>query len=276
MIGEIFELFLVAGITFLPVFLWGYVFSYLHHDSFDRKRFFAGILSGWISVVIFFFLPKLLHIESSYLAQLSSQDVFQSKIFLFLIGLFFIVFITNFWMVRVLFRKNIGTNYPVLIRLGTIHFGVFLLFLFCFFWAQYTTNLFGQSSYQVFWFFIALLQGIFTYTFASMLEESTKHLSLIGGSNLKTKTSLQEMLLLTIFIALGFVWAENILYLIHFLNLGNIRESIQIWILRSFFSLIIHIFAASICTYFWFQAYQRYTLNSFKYAFYLFVGFTIA
>ena len=69
--------------------------------------------------------------------------------------------------------------------------------------------------------------------------------------------SRRDIIIFTLFVVLGFVFVENILYLL--------RSDLVLstWIFRSFFSLTAHLLAASICAYAWWRAlsYEPYSVR---------------
>ncbi|MFZ2256471.1 MAG: PrsW family glutamic-type intramembrane protease [Patescibacteria group bacterium] len=68
---------------------------------------------------------------------------------------------------------------------------------------------------------------------------------------------------------LGFVFAENLLYLV------SGQFSLGTWIWRSFFTLIAHVFTALICAHFWWRA-LSYPLFSARYIGTFLIGFLLA
>lgn len=61
---EIFSLILIAIITFLPILLWGYIFSYLDNSPLGARRFGLGIIAGAISVVPVLFMKEIMDFVS--------------------------------------------------------------------------------------------------------------------------------------------------------------------------------------------------------------------
>jgi RsiW-degrading membrane proteinase PrsW (M82 family) len=69
--------------------------------------------------------------------------------------------------------------------------------------------------------------------------------------------SRRDIIIFTLFVVLGFVFIENLLYL--FLS----DTGLSTWIFRSFFSLMAHLLASVICAYAWWRAlsYEPYSLR---------------
>lgn len=57
---EIFSLIPIIIITFFPILLWGYIFSYLDNSPLGARRFGLGILAGAISVVPVLFMKDIM------------------------------------------------------------------------------------------------------------------------------------------------------------------------------------------------------------------------
>lgn len=81
--------------------------------------------------------------------------------------------------------------------------------------------------------------------------------------------SRSDIIIFTIFVVLGFIFIENLLYLVH----GGF--SLSTWIFRSFFSLSAHLLSAIICAYAWWRA-LSYEPFSWQYISIFTSGFIIA
>lgn len=121
---------------------------------------------------------------------------------------------------------------------------------------------------------LPMVAGISSFLFAASLEESLKHLSSVGLTAKQFRFSRRDLLVFGFFITLGFVFLENILYLIkaYPLGFGNIFLT---GITRSIFSLLSHLFAASICVMMWWKA-LSYGVFSFRYVMIFLSGFLLA
>ncbi len=272
---SILSLLVIIAVTFLPVFLWGYIFSYLHNDNFDRERFFIGIISGGFSVGTLVLFPKILGIEESTLTKLSIEFLTNERNILFLLLLLVsntLISITTTWFL--LWRKGRSLDVRAVISYVGMQFWLILIAFFVLFSIAQIFHTSGITPNNIA-FLSSIFLGILSYSFASSLEESGKHISFLGSTRILLRQKLSEIILITLFIALGFVWIENILYLINTLSKQSLGWVVEVWILRSLFSLVIHIFAASVCTYFWFHA-SFHALGSLRYSLWFLSGFFLA
>ena len=81
--------------------------------------------------------------------------------------------------------------------------------------------------------------------------------------------SRSDIIIFTIFVVLGFIFIENLLYLF------RADTSLTTWIYRSFFSLSAHLLSAVICAYAWWRA-LSYEPFSIRYIAIFSLGFIIA
>jgi RsiW-degrading membrane proteinase PrsW (M82 family) len=81
--------------------------------------------------------------------------------------------------------------------------------------------------------------------------------------------SRRDIIIFTLFVVLGFVFVENLLYLF------ASHTALSTWIFRSFFSLMAHLLASVICAYAWWRA-LSYEPYSVRYVAIFFTGFAIA
>lgn len=56
---QIFSLIIIALIAFLPILLWGYIFSYMDNSPLNARRFAIGILAGALSVLPVLFMGEV-------------------------------------------------------------------------------------------------------------------------------------------------------------------------------------------------------------------------
>lgn len=59
-IMEILSLIAIAVITFFPILMWGYIFSYLDNSPLGARRFGLGIVAGALSVVPVLFMSDMM------------------------------------------------------------------------------------------------------------------------------------------------------------------------------------------------------------------------
>lgn len=81
--------------------------------------------------------------------------------------------------------------------------------------------------------------------------------------------SRRDIIIFTLFVVLGFVFVENLVYL----TVGNL--GLSTWIFRSFFSLTAHLLSAVVCAYAWWRA-LGYEPYSFRYIAIFSTGFAFA
>jgi hypothetical protein len=117
---------------------------------------------------------------------------------------------------------------------------------------------------------LTFLSGFsFALLVTSLFEESSKHLVSLGLAGQDYRFSRSDIFSFTLFSVLGFVFAENVLYL------TATDTAFFDWIYRSIFTLIAHVFAASVCAYFWWKA-LSYELFSVRYIATFLLGFALA
>lgn len=68
---ELFSLIPIIIITFLPILIWGYIFSYLDNSPLGARRFGLGIIAGALSVV-----PVLFMSDIMVFSHLTSWNIF--------------------------------------------------------------------------------------------------------------------------------------------------------------------------------------------------------
>jgi RsiW-degrading membrane proteinase PrsW (M82 family) len=102
-----------------------------------------------------------------------------------------------------------------------------------------------------------LLVTVLPLLLSSLIEESIKHLTSIGLMSQDFRFSRSDIIIFTLFVVLGFIFVENILYLYQY------HSSITTWIFRSFFSLSAHLLAATICAYAWWKSlsYEPFSIS---------------
>jgi len=230
MVLSIFTFLFIIWVVLLPLYLWAYLVSEYTKDTLSHKRFFLGLLTGSLWTIFVFSFEK-------YAKIFPFGEVVFFFIFIFLVGIS--IFFSSYSFSRI-WGKFART-------LLFAHAVVFLLLGWCIFFLEK---------------YIALpwVVSVFILSFFSraILEEGAKHLSSIGLLWSDFRFSEKDILFFTLFSVLGFVFAENILYLLFSsFSLGTL-------VMRSFFTIIIHIFAALVCTVFWWKA-MSYRFLSLKY-----------
>lgn len=100
---EFFSLIPIIIITFLPILIWGYIFSYLDNSPLGARRFGIGIIAGALSVV-----PVLFMSDIMVFSHLTSWSIFP---------------------LLVSSGNEIGLLFSLLITIGLIISGVFVFSL---------------------------------------------------------------------------------------------------------------------------------------------------
>ncbi|MDD3301972.1 MAG: PrsW family glutamic-type intramembrane protease [Candidatus Gracilibacteria bacterium] len=99
---------------------------------------------------------------------------------------------------------------------------------------------------------------VFYYLFVALIEELSKHINFLGTSLGFVKT-INKGVLYTFFVALGFVFLENILYIYNtYIAYGLSSDTITVYFSRSVFSLMLHIFCSGVIAYYFSKAYLEY------------------
>ncbi len=249
MLLSFFSIILSIFFCLIPLLLWGYGNIYLSSHVWNRARFFAGIAGGVISVIcIAFFKEWLL---GTWYRQIGA-----------VIGVFIVLWTLTAWAIMY------GSPYirGFLRRTLFFHIALFSLVLYIWGWVRaYIPMTPGALT------FFAGISGFFI---AACLEEWVKHVSSLWLTAKNFRFSRTDFLLFTFFVTLGFVTAENILYLKEAYHSG-ILSVMMTGVYRLFFALPLHVFAASICVMFWWKA-LSYKFLSVQYVFLFTCGFLIA
>lgn len=237
----ILQILLGAAIVLIPVYLWGYGTSIVLGYNWQRFRFFTGIFLGILSVWGMYFLEKF-----SGLSFFEKFGIFS----IFLLSILLIVMIfTGFGSVYARgFLRRIALGHILLIFLS----GLILFIL-----AAYIPSLTFLSGFS------------FALLVTSLFEESSKHLVSLGLAGQDFRFSRSDIFSFTLFSVLGFVFAENVLYL------TASDTTFFDWVYRSLFTIVAHVFAASLCAYYWWKA-LSYELFSLRYILTFLLGFALA
>ena len=249
MLFSLFSIILIIFFSLVPLLIWGYGNIYLSDHIWNRARFFAGI-GGWIISVscIFFFKQWLMH--TGY-----AQIWAVIWVFLVLGAITWSSIMYGSPYIRGFLRRTLF-----------FHIGLFSVILYG--WGYLREYLPMDSSS------LGFFAGISGFFIAASLEEGVKHLSSIWLTAKNFRFSRTDFLVFTFFITLGFVSAENILYLREAYPSGIFAVMIT-GVSRIFFALPLHVFAASICVIFWWKA-LSYRFFSWRYIFFFSSWFIIA
>jgi RsiW-degrading membrane proteinase PrsW (M82 family) len=107
---------------------------------------------------------------------------------------------------------------------------------------------------------------IFYYFLIAILEETSKHFHFLTTGIFSVK-EVKIGVLYAIFVALGFSFIENILYLYDlYTKVGFGMELVRVYFFRSTFALIVHVLCSTVLAYFFTTAYLREkTIFTFRY-----------
>ena len=249
-------LIIVFFISFLPIVFWAYIFSYIDEKLASRRRFFYGIIAGIISVIPLLWIEK---ISSSFPSVKIFEKILSfgawkiSLIFLLTLTVLLIFFSFSSWFLNIRSETKEKTE---LFWKNIFGFSLFSLFLLIFFiLLQNFFSLFpniniatNAVSFQDISFY-SLKLVIFYYCIIGFIEEGSKHFHFLGSGIWKI-TNPKELVLISIFVALGFSFIENILYLnIIYGNTWWSWELVKTYFFRSSFSLMLHVLCSSVLSY---------------------------
>lgn len=272
MIQNIFTIIVLVFISFIPIVIWWYLFSYLDDSTLNKKRFFIWILAWIISVFPVLYLDEIISKTNlvflnlfNYVSNLSS---FIDLIFL---NLWFFSIILIFSLIPFfVLSLNISKEKIIIFFKNILFFSIFWVFLWIliyilnliFSWIDFfeLKNDFWLSFWEVLFNSIKLV--IFYYIIIAFLEELSKFFC-FNYSSLKIN-NYKEWVLYAMFVALGFSFLENILYFKNlYENYSFWKELISVYFSRNIFSLLLHVVCSSIFAYFFSIAYVKfkYKLN---------------
>ncbi len=259
---NIIPIFLISIIALIPIVLWGYIFSYIDNSHLSRKRFIMGLIGWSLSVIPILFLEKLL--ESPWFSFLNIFEKitqtstlfgiinFSMSLILFLFLIVGIAFISTSWTTRN--RKML----KIYIR-NIIHFSLFIwiISVIIFFFSYIGVGSHSIENSENFGdiTFNTLKLIFFYYILIAFIEESSKHFNFLQSSVLYVKT-IQNGVLYAIFVALGFAFIENILYIYSdFSQWGMSQLVASTFFYRSVFSVMVHVLCSAIVWYAFSKAY---------------------
>ncbi len=250
MFSFILSFILFVLFAFFPVFLWGYWVSLLSHHEWNRVRFLYGIIGGGLGVLVIWIFKMAL--QSTLILRMSAL----TGILLLMLIFVWIATARGSTYVRVFLRK-----------ISLLHALFFLLIVLVVeVWLQYLPL---QETLT-----LPILGSMAWYFFSASIEESLKHLSSVWLTAKQFRFSRRDLLVFSFFIVLGFSFVENIVYLYPIAS-GSIGKFIFAGVSRSCFSLLAHLFSASICVMFWWKA-LSYRIFSPKYCLTFILGFILA
>lgn len=266
MLENIFFYVILALISFFPIVIWAYIFSYIDDNPLNKKRFFVWVLWWAISVIPILYMDKILEIINvkylnifyfvSQIKWFLTSLEFWLSMAAFLLVIVFISFI--FWW----FISKFKNIFKIYLR----NILVFLVFIWILSIVIFILNLiFSKFDFDIwetiyFWdiVFNSFKLIVFYYLLVAFIEESSKHFNFLQSSVLSIK-SIKDWVLYAIFVALGFSLIENMLYLYNYYIVYWVnRELLSIYFYRSAFSVIVHVLSSSVVAYYFSKALLLY------------------
>ncbi len=263
---------LLTLISFFPIVIWAYIFSYIDDNPINKKRFYVGLIGWVLSVVPILYMDKILEIINIkylnifyFISEISS--IFSSLEFGLSLFLFFLVIVTIsflFWGI-IHFFKNIFNVYVknILVFFIFILFLSFFVFLLNILLSWFDFIIPAENSIN-FWniAFNSLKLVIFYYILVAFIEETSKHFNFLQSSILQIN-SIKSWVLYAIFVALWFSLVENVLYLYsYYIEYWISGWLLKIYFFRSVFSVIVHILCSSVVAYYFSKALLLYREQS--------------
>jgi len=270
-----FTVILILVISFIPILIWWYVFSYIDDSKLNKSRFFYGILAGWFSVVPILYLDDIIDYSGTNILNMFSyiysiDTIYSAFLFFLSIWLFsFLLFFISF-LFSLIFSFNFSKIKSLFLLLLKSFF-IFLLFIFFISIFSYLLSLFFDkfpgldlSIEEWSWWtfsgiaFNSLKLVIFYYFIVWIIEELAKHFNFLSTSELKID-SIKSWVLFSIFVALGFSFIENILYFKVIYETYSLSwQLVSTYFFRSIFSVFVHVLCSSVLAYAFTKAYLSY------------------
>lgn len=186
---ELLSLIPIIIIAFLPILIWGYVFSYLDNSPLGARRFGLGIIAGAISVVPVLFMSDIMKLGGlaslnifPFLVQggntiglltslLVTLGLIAGSIFVFSLGIFSV----NIPKISGTFLRNTCIILLVGVLFSFFHLILFGLDIFDRPLANGGVTLGGAV-------FGTLKLVLFYYIIIALIEETSKHFSVLTSS----------------------------------------------------------------------------------------------
>lgn len=263
---DIFFYIPLVLISFFPIVIWAYIFSYIDDNPLNKKRFFVGVLGWGLSVVPILHMEKIInYLKVEYL----NTFYFASQIKDFFTSMQFWISLALFLLIIILFSFllwNFFMRFKEILKIYVKNILVFLVFIawisVLIFWMNYILDIvnFDIKQWINFWniIFNSFKLIIFYYFIVAFIEEASKHFNFLQSSVLEID-SIKNWVLYAIFVALGFALIENMLYLYnYFIQYGLSWELLKIYFMRSTFAVIVHVLSSSIVAYYFSKALLEY------------------
>ena len=273
MFNTVLIFFWLTLLSFFPIVIWAYIFSYIDNNDINKKRFFIWLVWWALSVIPILYLDKLLEILNIKYLNIfyfisNISDFFSSLEFWFSLALFFLVIITIsflLWAFLHFFRKIFSVYVQnIVIFLIFIVFISFLVFILNIWLSWIDFEVSGNIKFGNI-IFNSFKLIIFYYLLVAFLEETTKHFNFLQSSILHIK-SIKTWVLYAVFVALWFSLVENVLYLysIYINNWWISWELLKTYFFRSIFSVIVHVLCSSVVAFYFTKALLLYRKKNFS------------
>ncbi len=258
---------LIILISFLPIILWWYAFSYVDSSTENRKRFFLWILWWIISVFPIIYSSDIAETLSisflnifDYMYALS--DIVSLPLFFISLSIFLFFIVIFSFVFGSVVHKFRNIFYVYLRNFLVFLFLVLLLSLFIFtFKVVFPYDIYLSSDTTISYQNIVLNSlklVIFYYLLVAFIEEASKHFNFLQSSFVYID-SVKTWVLYAIFVALGFSFVENILYFYDVYSKNWIwSELLTIYFFRSTFSIMVHILVSSVIAFYFSKALLLY------------------
>jgi len=270
MLQNIFIIIFIVIITFIPILLWGYIFS----TWLNRKRFLAWIIWWAISVLPILYLEEIIDtLHLWFLNVFAFLSNIWNSFFSFIFSLFSLIFFILILSVIIWFFFKWFKKWFYIFLKNLWVFFIFSFIISIFIYLLNNINLFNLKidnfSQLSFWktIFSSFKLMIFYYILVWILEEVSKHFNFLQTSYLHIK-NIKEWILYSVFVALWFSFIENILYFYNiYENIWFNSNLVITYFLRSIFSVFVHIFSSFVIWYYFSKAYLEFqkTKNNFLY-----------
>lgn len=262
MLESIFIYILLFLISFFPIVIWAYSFSFIDNNPLNKKRFMVWILWWILSVIPILHIDKIMNfLDFEYL----NVFYFASKIKDLLTSFEFWISLSMFLFLVVIFSFFLGWFFKQKSSIFKIYIKniiSFLIFIFILSFVLFIVNFLLQKvDFNIenpisFWniIFNTFKLVIFYYIIVAFIEEASKHFNFLQSSVFYIK-NVKDWVLYAIFVALWFSFIENMLYLYnYYLSSGLSFELIKLYFFRSAFSIMVHILSSSVLAYYFSRA----------------------
>jgi len=262
MFTDIFIYIILALISFFPIVIWAYIFSYIDNNPLNKKRFIVGVIWGALSVVPILYMDKILEILDFkylnifyYISEVGS--LFSSIEFGFSLALFLLIIVLFSFFLWTSIHK-----FKKVVKVYLKNILVFLVFIALLSLVIYFLNiLFSKFNFEISGgvmfgdiAFNSLKLIIFYYLLVAFIEESSKHFNFLQSSIFHID-SIKTWVLYALFVALWFSLIENMLYLYNlYIQKGLWWELLKLFFFRSTFAVIVHVLCSSVVAYYFSKA----------------------